>query len=144
MSETTYTSRIERVSHSDKVVYGVLSEPSKLQPLVASVPSNEYVEGVELEQDTIKIRTKQFGDIVMRVVDREENKTVKYAAENSPIPANFWIQFKATEAEQTAVRLTLRADLPMMVRMMLGNKIEEGLNKLAAALPLLPYKDLAI
>lgn len=143
MSETTYTSKIERVNHADNVVYGVLSQPNKLQPLVAAVPDNEYIDGIELDHDTIKLKTKQFGNVVMRIVEREENKTVKFASDNSPIHVNLWIQFKPTQADQTAVRLTLRADIPMMVKMMFGSKIEEALNKVASALPMLPYQSLA-
>lgn len=142
MSETTYTSKIVSISKADNTVYGVLGNPEKLQPLVAMVPENEYITGVTMDADSIRLQTKQFGEVVMRVVDREENKTIKFAAENSPMPVNLWIQLKATQPDTTAMRLTLRADMPLMVKMMVGGKLEDGLNKMASVLTQLPYESL--
>lgn len=142
MSETTYTSKIVSISKADNTVYGVLGNPEKLQPLVAMVPENEYITGVTMDADSIRLQTKQFGEVVMRVVDREENTTIKFAAENSPMPVNLWIQLKATQPDTTAMRLTLRADMPLMVKMMVGGKLEDGLNKMASVLTQLPYESL--
>jgi hypothetical protein len=43
-------------------------------------------------------------------------------------------------AFQTKMRLTLHADLNMMMKMVAGNKLEEGINQLAETLKNLPYK----
>jgi hypothetical protein len=37
------------------------------------------------------------------------------------------------------MRLTLKADLNMMMKMMIGKKLEEGIDKFADMLAMLPY-----
>ena len=86
MSE--YVSKIVRTQHTDTNVFNVLSNPTRLEPLIAAVPENEFIEAVEVDTDSIRLKTKQMGEVVMRIVDREDNKTIKFAAENSPIPVN--------------------------------------------------------
>jgi carbon monoxide dehydrogenase subunit G len=142
MSETTYTSKIVSVSHSDNDVYRILSNPENLRPLLSSVPESEFVDSVDVDADSIRVMTKQFGEVVMRVVDREENKTAKFAADNSPVPMNFWIQLKSTGDAATALRLTLRAELPMMLKMLAGDKIDKGIDRMADVLTALPYDKL--
>jgi hypothetical protein len=38
------------------------------------------------------------------------------------------------------MRLTLHAEMSMMIKMMAGSKLEEGINQLADTLSKLPYK----
>jgi carbon monoxide dehydrogenase subunit G len=47
---------------------------------------------------------------------------------------NAWIQLKEVNKNDTRMKLTLKADMPAMIKMMAGNKIEEGINKLADVL----------
>jgi len=44
-----------------------------------------------------------------------------------------------TSAYETKIRLTLHAELNMMLKMLAGKKLKDGLDKIADALTMLPY-----
>jgi len=64
---------------------------------------------------------------------------VKFETEQSPISANLWIQVLPDTAAGTKMRLTLKADLNPMIKMMIGKKLEEGIDKFADMLAMIPY-----
>ena len=71
---------------------------------------------------------------------------MKFETEQSPIQANMWIQVLPTSEVTTAegqqgtkMRLTLKADLNPMVKMMVGSKLQDGINKFADMLAMLNY-----
>ena len=50
-----------------------------------------------------------------------------------------WIQVLPSEGVGTKMRLTLKADLNAMIKMMVGSKLESGVDKLADMLAMLAY-----
>ena len=59
----------------------------------------------------------------------EENKTIKYGAQNIPIPLNAWIQLKQVDELDTRMRITIKTDMPAMFRMMIDKKMQAGLDQ---------------
>ena len=77
----------------------------------------------------------------IRIVNRDPFKTIKIESSGSlPLSFTFWIQLIPVDSFKTKMRLTLHAELSMMIKMMVGNKLEEGINQLAETLTKLPYK----
>ena len=52
---------------------------------------------------------------------------------------NFWIQLKEVTPNDTRIKLTLKADLPMMFKMMLDKKLQNGIDQAAEMLAKFPY-----
>ena len=50
-----------------------------------------------------------------------------------------WIQLKSLSEYETAARITIHADVPLLMRPMLKGKLTEGINRLADALKMIPY-----
>ena len=48
-----------------------------------------------------------------------------------PVGITFWIQLLSVSAYETKLRLTLDADMSMMIKMMVNKKLQEGINQLA-------------
>jgi carbon monoxide dehydrogenase subunit G len=72
------------------------------------------------------------GPVGLRIVDREKNKTIKITGDdNLPMQFFLWIQLKEVAPYDTRMKITLKAELNMMMRMMLGKKLEEGVNAMA-------------
>jgi carbon monoxide dehydrogenase subunit G len=77
----------------------------------------------------------------IRIVNREPFKTIKVESSGGlPLSFTFWIQLLPVDAFSTQMRLTLHADLSMMIQMIVGSKLEEGINQLADTLASLPYQ----
>jgi hypothetical protein len=43
------------------------------------------------------------------------------------------------EAYNTKMKLTLKADIPFMLKMMVNSKLKEGINQIATVLSKIPY-----
>ena len=81
-----------------------------------------------------------MGNLTLRVVEREE-KCIKYALENVPINANLWIQLLPIDANSCKMKVTIGADLNLIMRGMLGGKLEKGAEGIANMLSRMPYTE---
>ena len=79
------------------------------------------------------------GPATLRIIEREQDKTIKFAAEGMPVAANMWIQLLPNGENECAMRLTVKADLNFFIRQMVGKKLEQGVDGLAQMLASLPY-----
>ena len=59
--------------------------------------------------------------------------------ENAPVDGNCWIQMKQVAEHDTRIKLTVRVDLPMMFKMMIGDKVQTALDQVADALAKIPF-----
>ena len=75
-----------------------------------------------------------YGRVGFRIIEREPFKTIKLESENSPIHINVWIQLKQVAENDTKMKLTLSAELPAMIKMMLDSKLKSGINSVADVL----------
>ena len=69
--------------------------------------------------------------MALRFDEKVENKHVKVVSDGGSIPIDFafWIQLHEVSANDTRIRLVLHAELNMMMRMMVGNKLQGGLDQ---------------
>ena len=72
-------------------------------------------------------------------VYRIENDTVNFGLEGIPMDGNFWIQLKEVSPTDTRIRLTVKADIPMMFKFMIEKKLQQGLDQAADMLAQFPY-----
>ena len=92
-------------------------------------------------QDTPIIwRGPMVGNLVIRIVEREEPKCVKFESVQSPIPITLWIQLLPTSETSCKMKVTLDAQLSMMFKMMLGSKLKDGVDQFAEMLARIPYE----
>ena len=99
----------------------------------------EKIKTLQFDQDSVTTDAGMLGNITLRIIEREEPKCVKFALEGAPLQAKLWVQLLPASEEQSAMRITLRADLNFFLKQMLGNKLQEGVNGLAQMLASIPY-----
>lgn len=139
MSEQKYESKIQSIPAPVAQVFPVLSNLSNLERVKDKLPADKVSE-VEISEDAIKMKVDGLGQkVVIRIVDRIENDTIKFGFDNIPMDANFWIQLKEVSPSDTRIKLTVKADIPMFFRMMLEKKIQQGLDDAALMLTQFPY-----
>lgn len=115
---------------------------SNLQNLerVRDMIPKDKIQEMEIEPDRVRIKVDGLAQkITIAIVDRIENDTVKFGAEGIPMDANFWIQLKELAPNDTRIKLTVKADIPMMFKMMIGKKLQDGLDQAADMLAQFPY-----
>ena len=153
MSTTTFESSIKQIPHKQESVYRTLSDLNNLQMLKDrfeqvkdQIPEDkrkemEKLKDLKFDSDSISITAPMVGEIKMRIIDREEPKTIKFETENSPVPFNFWIQLLPTNDTACKMKLTIKADLNPFIKGMVKKPLEEGIEKIANALAMISYED---
>ena len=141
MSMTSYESEIKTISSNEEVVFTVLSDLSRLESVRDKLPTDK-VSGLNISKDSVRFTINGVGEIGFRIINKEPFKTIKFESEQLPFVVNVWIQLKQVAENDTRMKLTLRAELPTMIKMMLGNKLGEAINKMADGLSQLPYQQM--
>ena len=120
-----YISKQQQIFRSAADVFPLISNFSLLTPAVA-----DKVEEWSATEDGCSFRIKGF-TVALRFDEKVENKRVKIVSDGGSIPIDFafWIQLHEVSANDTRIRLVLHAELNMMMRMMLGNKLQSGLDQ---------------
>ncbi len=141
------------------MVFSKLSDLSNLQNVKQKLDNPELVaklkeqaDGDQVEKmipvlksltsdtDSVSVSVPPVGNLTLRVVEREE-KCIKYALENVPINANLWIQLLPVDANSCKMKVTIGADLNLIMRGMLGGKLEKGAEGIANMLSRMPYTE---
>ena len=138
MSE--YVSSIKKIEANADEVFAVLSDLENISRVKDMIPEDK-VKDLTFTSDAVKFKVDGLGQRVgIRIVEREPYSTIKFSGENIPMEVNFWIQLKQVAENDTRIKLTLRAELPMMFKMMLDNKLKAGIEQAAEYLANFPYK----
>jgi len=128
---TTYESEIKAISSSEEVVFGILSDLKNLEKLATNPSLEDKARDLKFDTDSCSFVVEGFGKMGFRIVEREPFKTIKMVSENAPVEINVWIQLKEAAENDTRMKLTVKAELPMMIKMMVDKKLQEGVNSIA-------------
>ncbi|MCQ2229150.1 MAG: SRPBCC family protein [Bacteroidales bacterium] len=134
--ETKYESAIKVVTNSASVIYNKLAD---FQNFNGVIPQDK-VQNWEATRDTCRFSIDNMGEIGLRIADREENACVKYTADGATrFNFNIWVQMKEVEPYNSRIKVTLKADLNPMIKMMVGSQLQKFVDMLAESIALHPY-----
>lgn len=119
-----YESKQQQINHPASLIYPLISRLDIFTPVL-----KDKVEEWEATPDSCSFKAKGM-KICMRIDERVENKHVKFVTDEGGIPLDFafWIQLKEVAPNDTRIRMVLHAELNMMMKMMIGGKIQQGLD----------------
>ena len=141
MADAKYESKIGQIPCDSASVFAVLSNLENLQRFSDAIPKDKVKE-LEISSDCIRIKVDGLAQkFAIRIVEKEENKTIKFGVDNLPMAANMWIQLKEMAEDDTRIKLTIKADIPMMFRMMFEKKLQQGIAQAVDMLCQVPYKN---
>ena len=138
MSTETFESIITHIPAPIETVYATLSDLNNVSRLRDAIPQDR----ARFDADSCTISVDPVGELTFRVVMREPNKTIKFTAENSPIPLFLWIQLVAIDEQNTKTRITVRTDVNPFLKKMIAKPLKEGIDRMAQALAMIPYNKL--
>lgn len=139
MSEIKYESKIGQIAANDAAVFAVLSNLENINRFRDVIPQDK-IKNLEVSADCIRFQVEGIAQkIAIAIVEKEEYKTIKFGAENLPVPFNMWIQLKQMAELDTRIRITIKTDMPMMFRMMFDKKLQQGLDQAIDMLCQIPY-----
>ena len=120
-----YISKQQQIFRPAGQIFPLISNFTFLTPAVA-----DKVEEWQADEDHCSFKVKGF-TVALRIEEKVENKHIKIVGDGGTVPMDFafWIQLQEVSENDTRIRLVLHADLNMMMRMMLGKKLQSGLDQ---------------
>lgn len=142
MAEIKYESKVGQIPANDDKIFAVLSNLENINHFRNVIPEDKIKE-LEISPDKVRLKVEGLGQkITIAIVEKEEFKTIKFGAENLPIPFNMWIQLKQMAEQDTRIRITIKTDMPVMFKMMFDKKMQQGLDQAIDLLCQVPYNNM--
>ena len=138
-----FESNVKHVPYSQERVYNKLSDLNNLEG--GRERLNEVkdkldgkLEDMSFDRDSITLKVQGI-NLTLRIIEREPLKCIKFEGDKSPIPLNLWIQILPVTEEEAKMKVTIRAEVNMFMKAMVSKPLQEGVEKLADMLAMLPY-----
>lgn len=135
---TEFVSEVKTIPYNEDRIFDMLSDLSNLEKVRDRIPEDK-IKDFEFDTDSCSFNVAPVGKITFQIVEREPNKTIKFATTNSPVPLFLWVQLKQMEENDTRLKLTVRAELNPFIKPMVQKPLQEALDKISTLLASLPY-----
>lgn len=122
-----------------------INDPQVQQMIGDKVPADKMqqlvsvMEKMEFTADSIIVDSPMGGQITLSIIEREENKLLKFGAEGSPIPLNLWIQMLPADTYSARIKVTVGADVNLFMKAMIGKPLQQAADGVAQMLAAIPY-----
>ena len=148
---TKFESSVKQIPHSQRSVYAMLSDLSNIQRLKDHLPEEatdndemnkvkDKLKNLSFDQDSLSINVDPIGQVSMRIIERDEPKMIKLESEKSHFAFKFWIQVLPVTEASSKMKLTIDADIPFFAKSMVAKPLQEGIEKIADALAMIPFE----
>lgn len=138
-----FESSIKHVPYSQERVYNKLSDLNNLESVrerldLLKDKLDGKLENMNFDTDSLTLKVQGIS-LTLRIVEREPMKCIKFEGDKSPIPLNLWIQILPVTDEAAKMKVTIRAEVNMFMKAMVSKPLQEGVEKLADMLAVIPY-----
>lgn len=138
-----FESNVKHVPYSQERVYNKLSDLNNLEGVrerldMVKDKLDGKLEDMSFDRDSITLKVQGIS-LTLRIIEREPLKCIKFEGDKSPIPLNLWIQTLPVTQEEAKMKVTIRAEVNMFMKAMVSKPLQEGVEKLADMLAMLPY-----
>ena len=134
-----FESSIKQVPYPQQSVYDKISNLENLEKVRDRIPVDK-VQEFSFDKDSVSVNVSPVGEIKLRIINREEPKCVKFETVQSPMPFNLWIQVLPVTETTSKMKVTVDADIPLMLKPMISGPLKDGIEKIADALAMIPYE----
>jgi hypothetical protein len=135
---TKFESSIKQIPYPVENVYRNISDLSNLERVRDRIPQDK-LQDFQFDSDSVQVSVSPVGTIKLRICEREDNKCVKFETEQSPLPFNLWIQVLPVDSSSSKMKVTVKADIPFMLKGMVSGPLQDGVEKIADALSQIPF-----
>jgi carbon monoxide dehydrogenase subunit G len=135
---TKFESNVKQIPYPVEDVYRNISDLSNLERVRDRIPQDK-LQDFQFDSDSVQVSVSPVGTIKLRICEREENKCVKFETEQSPLAFNLWIQVLPVDSTSSKMKVTVKADIPFMLKGMVSGPLQDGVEKIADALSQIPF-----
>lgn len=138
MRMSKFESSVKQIPYSQEAVYNLISDLSNLERVRGRIPEDK-IKDFSFDKDSVTVNAPMVGSITLQIVERDEPKCVKFESTQSPIAFNLWIQILPVSETTSKMKVTVKADIPFMLKAMVSGPLQDGVEKIADALAMVPY-----
>ena len=135
---TKFESSVKQIPYPVEDVYRNISDLNNLERVRDRIPEDK-LNSFSFDSDSVSVNVAPVGDLKLRIIEREENKCIKFETVQSPLPFNLWIQVLPFTATESKMKVTVQADIPFMLKGMVAGPLQDGVEKIADALSKIPF-----
>lgn len=131
-----YESKIKVVKASTDALYSALSDLGRIKDALPA-QAFDQVKDPQFSADECSFTIDKIGRVAISIAEKTPASLVKYALKAAmPVSANLFMQMKdAPDASgESRLKVTMTADIPLMLRPLVGNKLQEVVDKIAEAI----------
>ncbi len=138
-----YESSIKHIPYSQERVYNKLSDLNNLNSVrdrldLIKDKLDGKLEDMTFDSDSLTLKVQGF-NLTLRIIERKPLKCIKFEGDKTPIPLNLWIQILPEGMDNAKMKVTIRAEVNMFMKAMVAKPLQEGVEKLADMLSMIPY-----
>lgn len=120
-------SKIGKINNSDRIIYEFLADFNNFSSLVPQ----EKISNWKATEDTCSFTLEGIGETGMKIIEREPHKLIKITGdERNKISFLLWIQLKELAEQNTAIKLTIHAEINPMIQVMVKKPLQNFLDML--------------
>lgn len=127
---TKFESAIKPLAASSQTVYTMLTDLRNLEKIRDRIPKDK-ISDVTFSEDEVMFKVEPVGNVGIKIIEREEPSCIKFTAVKSPVEFMLWIQLKEISDNDTRLKVTLKADLSPMIKMMATKPLQGFVDTLA-------------
>lgn len=126
-----YTGKPAVVNQPIGEIYAKVSDLNSISERISQLPpeAQEKLGQVKFENDRMTVAAPGVGELSFAIAERTAPTLLRFSAENSPLPFNIIMHFKALAEDRTEVTTDLDVDIPMMLRPLVGGKLQEAADR---------------
>jgi carbon monoxide dehydrogenase subunit G len=134
MSTLKVISKVGTIQNSDEKIYKFLSDFRNLDRLM---PPDVKDWKSELDSCQFSVKGQH---VKLNIINREPFKEVKFqSSDDSTFTFFFWMQLVKVGPYKTKIRLTIHAEVNMMMKVVLKKQLQKGLDQLVDQLTVIPF-----
>ena len=138
-----FESSVKHVPYTQERVYTKLADLNNLASVREKLDALKEqaggkVEDLSFDQDSLTLKVQGIS-LTLRIIEREPMKCIKFEGDKTPIPLNVWIQILPVSDTEAKMKVTIRAEVNAFMKAMVSKPLQEGVEKLADMLALIPY-----
>lgn len=125
---TKFESDIKKSAYPAEAIFNFLSDFDHFGDLIPQ----DKISNWQSAGESCRFTIDPVGEVGLRILEKEEYKTIKYTAEGKT-PFNFflWIQLKEVGEGDTRIKLTIKADMNPMIKMVASKPVKKFLDVLS-------------
>ncbi|MDO4163248.1 MAG: SRPBCC family protein [Bacteroides sp.] len=135
---TKFESEVKVIPASQEAVYEKLSDLNNLEKVKDRL-SEDKVKNLSFDAESLSVEVPPVGTIVLKIIEKEPCKCIKFETTTSPLPFNLWIQILPIGENECKMKLTIGLEINPFMKAMVQKPLQDGVQKIADMLALINY-----